>query len=96
MKLFFFRILGGTADAAAMGAMLAILMKLYPGKTGKIVAWTGSASGVGHMLGWLFFFVGKNILENSLLKRLNHPSVRIPILKIKYKIFKIPYLDRVW
>ena len=45
------RILSGAADAAAMGAMLAILMKLYPGKTGKIVAWTGTASGLGHMAG---------------------------------------------
>ena len=39
-----FRIIGGAADAAAMGAMLAILMQLYPGKTGQIVAWTGTAS----------------------------------------------------
>ena len=34
-----------------MGAMLAILMQLYPGKTGQIVAWTGTASGLGHMIG---------------------------------------------
>ncbi len=43
--------MSGAADAATMGAMLAILMKLYPGRTGKIVAWTGTASGLGHMAG---------------------------------------------
>ena len=45
------RILGGSADAASMGAMLAILMKLFPEKTGQIVAWTGSASGFGFVIG---------------------------------------------
>jgi hypothetical protein len=34
-----------------MGAMLAILMQLYPGKTGTIVAWTTTASGLGYMAG---------------------------------------------
>jgi hypothetical protein len=34
-----------------MGAMLTILMKIFPGKTGNIVAWTGTASGLGHMAG---------------------------------------------
>jgi len=38
-----------------MGAMLSILMKLFPGKTGKIVAWTGMASGLGHMAGEFFY-----------------------------------------
>ena len=52
----FNRILGGAADAATMGAMLAILMKLYPGRTGQIVAWTGTASGLGHMAGKLINF----------------------------------------
>ncbi len=47
------RIIGGAADAAAMGAMLSILMKLFPGQTGKIIAWTGTASGLGHMAGEL-------------------------------------------
>ena len=51
LQVFSSRVLSGAADAAAMGAMLAILMKLYPGKTGSIVAWTGTASGVGHMAG---------------------------------------------
>jgi hypothetical protein len=36
-----------------MGAMLSILMKLFPGQTGKIIAWTGTASGLGHMAGEL-------------------------------------------
>jgi hypothetical protein len=36
-----------------MGAMLAILMELYPGNTGNIMAWTGTASGLGHMTGKL-------------------------------------------
>jgi hypothetical protein len=49
------RIIGGAADAAAMGAMLSILMKLFPGNTGKIVAWTGMASGLGHMAGEFFY-----------------------------------------
>ena len=49
------RVIGGAADAAAMGAMLAILMQLYPGKTGKIVAWTGTASGLGHMIGTVLY-----------------------------------------
>ncbi len=51
IRVICFRIIGGAADAAAMGAMLTILLQLYPGKTGQIITWTGSASGLGHMIG---------------------------------------------
>jgi hypothetical protein len=49
-----------------MGAMLSILMKLFPGKTGKIVAWTGMASGLGHMAGELHKKIAANFIIDIL------------------------------
>ena len=39
------------ADVAAWGAVLAILMKLFPSKVGKIMSWTEMFFGVGFMVG---------------------------------------------
>ena len=47
----FFRFLGGVADAAALGAVLSILMKLFPKYVTSIVSWTEMLFGLGYMLG---------------------------------------------
>jgi len=49
--LTFFRFIGGVADAAALGAVISILMKLYPKYVTSIVSWTEMLFGLGYMLG---------------------------------------------
>jgi MFS family permease len=46
-----FRALGGIADVAAWGAVLSILMKLFPNKVSTILSWTEMFFGLGYMLG---------------------------------------------
>jgi len=46
-----FRFLGGVADAAALGSVLSILMKLFPKYVTSIVSWTEMLFGLGYMLG---------------------------------------------
>ena len=45
------RALAGMADVAAWGAVLAVLMTLFPTKVSKIMAWTEIFFGLGYMLG---------------------------------------------
>ena len=47
----FCRALGGIADVAAWGAVLSILMKLFPSKVSTIMSWTEMFFGLGYMLG---------------------------------------------
>ena len=55
----FLRFLDGVADAAAWGAGVSILMKLFPNKVSTIMSWTEMLFGLGYMLGKIieiFFF----------------------------------------
>ena len=45
------RFLGGVADAAALGAILSILLKLFPNHTTSVLSWTEMLFGLGYMLG---------------------------------------------
>ena len=45
------RFLGGMGDAAAWGAIICIMMKLYPDKVATIMSWTKMAFGLGYSLG---------------------------------------------
>ena len=45
------RALSGMADVAAWGAVLAVLMTLFPTKVSKIVAWTEMFFGLGYTIG---------------------------------------------
>ena len=47
----FLRFLDGVADAAAWGAGVSILMKLFPNKVSTIMSWTEMLFGLGYMLG---------------------------------------------
>ncbi len=47
------RFLGGMADVAAWGAVLSIMMKLFPNKVARIVSLTEMFFGLGYMLGKL-------------------------------------------
>ncbi len=53
MKFFYriLRFLGGMADAAAWGAVVSILMKLFPSHVTTIASWTEMLLGLGYMLG---------------------------------------------
>jgi hypothetical protein len=53
----FYRFIGGVADAAALGAILSILMKLFPNYVTTIVSWTEMLFGLGYMLGLKMPFV---------------------------------------
>ena len=48
------RALSGMADVAAWGAVLAVLMTLFPAKVSKIMAWTEMFFGLGYMIGKVF------------------------------------------
>ena len=48
---FISRALGGIADVAAWGAVLSILLKLFPEKYATILSWTQMFFGLGYMLG---------------------------------------------
>ena len=52
----FFRFLDGVADAAAWGAGVSILMKLFPNKVSTIMSWTEMLFGLGYMLGKIYAF----------------------------------------
>ena len=45
------RALGGIADVAAWGAVLATLLKVFPEKYASILSWTETFFGLGYMLG---------------------------------------------
>jgi MFS family permease len=45
------RAIAGMADVAAWGAVLAVLMTLFPTKVSKIMAWTEMFFGLGYMIG---------------------------------------------
>lgn len=45
------RALGGVADVAAWGAVLSILMKLFPARVAQIMSWTEMFFGLGYMMG---------------------------------------------
>ena len=47
------RLIGGVADAASWGSILAILMVFYPGKEATVLAGTEMVSGLGFMIGRL-------------------------------------------
>ena len=53
----FDRFIGGVADAAALGSILSILMKLFPNYVTTIVSWTEMLFGLGYMLGLKMPFV---------------------------------------
>ena len=65
--LFSNRFINGVADAAALGAVISILMKLFPKYVTTIISWTEMLFGLGYMLGktrqvynlwnnfWVFF-----------------------------------------
>ena len=46
-----YRFLDGMADAAAWGAGVSILMKLFPNRVSQIMSWTEMLFGLGYMLG---------------------------------------------
>ena len=39
------------ADAAALGAIISILMKLFPDHTSSVLSWTQMLFGLGYMMG---------------------------------------------
>ena len=41
----------GMGDAAAWGAIISIMMKLYPDKVATIMSWTEMAFGLGYSIG---------------------------------------------
>ena len=43
--------MGGIADVAAWGAIISILLKLFPDKVSSILSWTEMFFGLGYMLG---------------------------------------------
>ena len=45
------RALSGIADAASWSSVLSILMKLFPSKVARIMAWTETFFGLGFMIG---------------------------------------------
>ena len=45
------RFLDGMADAATWGAIISIMMKLFPDKVATIMSWTEMAFGLGYSLG---------------------------------------------
>ena len=45
------RAIAGMADVAAWGAVLAVLMTMFPTKVSKIMAWTEMFFGLGYMIG---------------------------------------------
>ena len=53
LSQYIYRFLGGLADAAAWGALISILMKLYPNQVTTIAAWTEMLVGFGYMIGKL-------------------------------------------
>jgi len=59
--LIFFRFIGGVADAAALGAVISILMKLYPKYVTSIVSWTEMLFGLGYMLGRIMISFFRNV-----------------------------------
>ena len=48
------RAVSGIADAAGWGAVLSILMQLFPTKVARIMAWTETFFGLGFMIGKQF------------------------------------------
>ncbi|TRY80689.1 hypothetical protein TCAL_09016 [Tigriopus californicus] len=48
---YFLRALDGLADAAAWGAILSILMKMWPNKVASIMSWTELCFGLGYTVG---------------------------------------------
>ena len=48
---FHFRFIGGVSSGAAFGAMLSILMKLFPNHTTSVLSWAEMLFGLGYMLG---------------------------------------------
>jgi MFS family permease len=48
---YFLRFLDGMGDAAAWGAIISIMMKLYPDKVSTIMSWTEMAFGLGYSFG---------------------------------------------
>jgi len=50
-RFFSNRFFGGVCDAASWGAILSILMTLYPGKEASVLAGTEMVSGLGFMIG---------------------------------------------
>jgi hypothetical protein len=44
---------GGVADAASWGSLLAILMVLYPGREASVISSTEMLAGLGFMIGKL-------------------------------------------
>ena len=49
------RALSGIADAASWSSVLSILMKLFPSKVARIMAWTETFFGLGFMIGETLF-----------------------------------------
>lgn len=46
-----YRALGGIADVAAWGAVMSILLKLFPDKVASIISWTQMFMGLGYTIG---------------------------------------------
>ena len=49
--MFTARFISGVADAAALGAVLSILMKLFPKYVTTVLSWTEMLFGLGYMMG---------------------------------------------
>ena len=45
------RFLDGVGDAATSGAIISVMMKLYPDKVASILSWSEMAYGLGYSLG---------------------------------------------
>ena len=62
------RALSGIADAASWSSVLSILMKLFPSKVARIMAWTETFFGLGFMIGEKFghsFFANDKRTETT-------------------------------
>ena len=59
------RALSGIADAASWSSVLSILMKLFPSKVARIMAWTETFFGLGFMIGETLFFANDKRTETT-------------------------------
>jgi hypothetical protein len=70
------------ADAAALGAILSILMKLFPKYVTTIVSWTEMLFGLGFMLGETSTVCGDEKLDENRYKILNNYCLGTKTFKI--------------
>jgi len=89
------RFISGVADAAAIGAVLSILMKLFPNKVSTVVSWTEMSFGLGWMLGYnICLFIYKYNVVSSYYPFKNRPSLGICPLRVGW--IYITIFQRWW